>query len=134
MSDDVPGAVVMAFVEGFVEAAEGADAIGGAEVFSLDVFGELGLEGFLVGEGADDTGDGGEASDFCGKEAALTDDDLVGGGGGIGSGEWADEEGLSDAVLGDIGCEDLDAIGSDEGAGSAGIELELVEWKLEDGD
>ncbi len=109
------------------EALVGAGLLDRVEVLALEVLDDGDLHRLLVGDLADDGGDGGFAGALGGEPAALSGDELEA------SGVLADGDGLDDSG-------DLDGVGEfveggfvEVGAGLVGIAVDELDGKVADG-
>ena len=109
------------------EALVGAGLLDGIEVLALEVLDDGDLHGLLVGDLADDGGDGGFAGALGGEPAALSGDELEA------FADGADGDGLDDAG-------DLDGFGElveggfvEVGAGLVGIAVDELDGNVADG-
>ena len=109
------------------EALVGAGLLDGIEILALEVLDDGDLHGLLVGDLADDGGDGGFAGALGGEPAALSGDELEA------SADGADGDGLDDAG-------DLDGFGEfveggfvEVGSGLVGIAVDELDGEVADG-
>ena len=102
------------------ESVEGAGLLHGIEVSALEVLNDGDLHGLLVGDLAEDGGDGGLAGALRGEPATLAGDELE-----AATSQAADEDGLNDTIGADAGGELFELVIGEAGAGLEGIAVDL---------
>ncbi len=107
------------------EALESAGLLHGIQVGALEIFNDRYLHRLLVGDLAEDGGDGFFAGQLRGAPAAFAGNELI-----AAAGQRADQDGLHDAVGDDGGGQLGQLILVDAGAGLEGIGFDLVEGNL----
>ena len=104
------------------EAVEGAGLLHGVQVGALQVFNDGDFHRLLVGDLAQESGDGGLARELRGAPASFAGDELE-----TAVGERAHQHGLHDSIGGDGGSQLSQLLFVHMGAGLEGIAVNLVE-------